>query len=351
MTISVGPDDGDGLGSGPTPFTRTYESGAQVTLTAPALVGSNTFRAWSGCTSTSGTTCRVGMDRARTVRVNYRDPSITPTVRNDFDGDGRSDIGCYFPDGGNWYGFGSTDGFWQTQFGYRGDAPGHRRFRRRREGRHRLLPPAERELVHLQEHRRHSGKTQFGYAGTIPVVGDFDGDGRDDIGCYHPPSGNWYVLKSTEGFWQTQFGYAGTIPIVGDFDGDGRGRPRLLLPGRWQLVPSSRAPRAFWQTTFGYAGTIPVVGDFDGDGRDDIGCYYPPGGNWYVFKSTEGFWQTSSATPAPNRWSAISTATAKSDLGCYYPAGGNWYVFRSTEGFRETQFGYGGTIPLGGTLR
>ncbi len=47
------------------------------------------------------------------------------------------------------------------------------------------------------------------------VINDFDGDGRDDIGCYHPTSGSWYVFKSTEGFWQTQFGYEGTIPFGG----------------------------------------------------------------------------------------------------------------------------------------
>ncbi len=46
----------------------------------------------------------------------------------------------------------------------------------------------------------------------------------------------------------------------------------------------------------------------------------------------------------------ISTATGKAIFGCYYPAGGNWYVFKSTEGFWQTQFGYAGTIPLGGTL-
>ena len=33
--------------------------------------------------------------------------------------------------------------------------------------------------------------TQFGFSGTLPIVGDWDGDGRDDFGCYFPPSGNW----------------------------------------------------------------------------------------------------------------------------------------------------------------
>ena len=48
------------------------------------------------------------------------------------------------------------------------------------------------------------------------VACDFDGDGESDIGCYYPPGGNWYLFKSTEGFWQTTFGYAGTVPVVGE---------------------------------------------------------------------------------------------------------------------------------------
>ena len=55
----------------------------------------------------------------------------------------------------------------------------------------------------------------FGYGGTEPVVGDYDGDGRSDIGCYYPADGLWYVMKSSAGFWETQFGYGGTIPLGG----------------------------------------------------------------------------------------------------------------------------------------
>jgi len=51
--------------------------------------------------------------------------------------------------------------------------------------------------------------------GTIPVVGDFDGDGRDDIGVYYPTGGNWYLFKSAQGFSQTQFGFEATIPLGG----------------------------------------------------------------------------------------------------------------------------------------
>lgn len=55
----------------------------------------------------------------------------------------------------------------------------------------------------------------FGYAGTVPVVGDFDGDGKDDYGCYDDigrlgmSPGSWFLMQSLEGFVVKQLGYAG----------------------------------------------------------------------------------------------------------------------------------------------
>ena len=89
-------------------------------------------------------------------------------MTGDFDGDTKTDFGCYFAPGGNWYQYRSKLGFYQTQ---------------------------------------------FGYAGTTPTMGDFDGDGRCDIGCYYAPGGNWYQFQTTLGFQETQFGYAGTVPV------------------------------------------------------------------------------------------------------------------------------------------
>ena len=59
----------------------------------------------------------------------------------------------------------------------------------------------------------------FGYDGTVPLVGDFDGDGSDDYGCYDAAGnygalpGSWYIMQSTDGFVTKTFGYAGTVPV------------------------------------------------------------------------------------------------------------------------------------------
>ena len=71
VAITVSPADINSGGNGTTSFTRTYDSGASVTLTAPATSGSNTFSSWTGCTSASTVTCTVSMTANTTVTANY----------------------------------------------------------------------------------------------------------------------------------------------------------------------------------------------------------------------------------------------------------------------------------------
>ena len=53
----------------------------------------------------------------------------------------------------------------------------------------------------------------FGTGGDLPVTGDYDGDGRDDIAVFRPSDGAWYLLQSRNGFSGTQFGSATDKPL------------------------------------------------------------------------------------------------------------------------------------------
>jgi hypothetical protein len=71
VAIVVAPADNNSAGNGTTSFTRTYNAGASVTLTAPSTAGGNAFSSWTGCSSTSGATCTVTVNSATTVTANY----------------------------------------------------------------------------------------------------------------------------------------------------------------------------------------------------------------------------------------------------------------------------------------
>ncbi|HEY1802849.1 MAG TPA: glycoside hydrolase family 44 protein [Terracidiphilus sp.] len=76
----VSPIDNNGASSGITPFTRSYFSGTQVTLSAPLTSGSYSFVSWSGCTTTSGSggiNCTVTISGNTTVTANYNQASVS----------------------------------------------------------------------------------------------------------------------------------------------------------------------------------------------------------------------------------------------------------------------------------
>ena len=176
----------------------------------------------------------------------------------------------------------------------------------------------------------------------VPIV-----SATDDIGCYYPPGGNWYMMQSSAGFKTTQFGYDGTVPVVGDFNGDGIDDIGCYYApgGNWYMMHSTAG---FKTAQFGYGGTVPVVGDFDGDGIDDIGCYYAPGGNWYMMQSSAGFKIAQFGYRGTVPMAGDFDVDGKDDIGCYFASGGNWYMMQSSVGFKTAQFGYGGTVPVVG---
>jgi len=86
--IAVIPADNNASGNGTTSFSRTYNQASQVTLTAPATAGGNSFSFWTGCDQPSGLTCKVTMTSAKAVTANYG-TSTTPTAHFTMSGQGN----------------------------------------------------------------------------------------------------------------------------------------------------------------------------------------------------------------------------------------------------------------------
>ncbi|WP_164103410.1 dockerin type I domain-containing protein [Candidatus Laterigemmans baculatus] len=131
-----------------------------------------------------------------------------------------------------------------------------------------------------------------------PFAGNFDGDAAngDEVGL---KDGNrWYLDTDHDFRVDTTFsGDLVGLPVVGDFDGDGIDDLGAWADDLFSLDLSSDGIDGLLdaQFRFGFPGVreIPFAADFDGDGVDDLGLWNPdatglaPGehGEWYVLMS------------------------------------------------------------------
>ncbi|MBB5868283.1 hypothetical protein F4553_001662 [Allocatelliglobosispora scoriae] len=125
----------------------------------------------------------------------------------------------------------------------------------------------------------------FAPGNEIPVVGDFNGDGKDDIATFtHDTAGDVYVALSTGSSfgagikWHEFFAPAGEFPAAGDVNGDGKDDIITFTQGPATASDvivglsngSSFGPGLKWHDLFAVGAEQPRVGDVNGDGKDDI---------------------------------------------------------------------------------
>jgi hypothetical protein len=88
------------------------------------------------------------------------------------------------------------------------------------------------------------GKIVFGQDGDLPVAGDWNGDGVDDVGVFRPGPQGTFLLR---------------VPAIV--------QPCLFCPPR--LIITTRT------IILGTQGDVPIAGDWNADGIDDVGVYQP----------------------------------------------------------------------------
>lgn len=182
-----------------------------------------------------------------------------------------------------------------------------------------------------------------GYHGWYPLAGDVNGDKIDDLIQVTEYGDAWVALStglsySTPSRWgwlgfefsRAVPGENGAIPLVGDVNGDGRddliqitrytdawvarsAETRYETPRRWGWLGFKYAP---------YDGWYPMCGDMNGDGKDDLIQITPTGDPWVALSDGDEFTSLS-------RWGWIDFHYNE-DLG-YYPLLGDINVDRMAD--------------------
>jgi hypothetical protein len=189
----------------------------------------------------------------------------------------------------------------------------------------------------------------YGAAGDIPLVGDFNNDGTNDIAVFK--NGFWYVDTTGDCVpdLYIDYGAAGDIPLVEDIDDDGINDKVLFRNGMWYVdTTGDCVPDLYIE--YGAAGDIPLVGDFNQDGTNDIAVFR--NGVWYVDTTGDHVTDT---------WIWYGAAGDIPLVGDFNQDGtddiavfknGFWYVDTDGDSVADLHFCYGaaGDIPLVGVI-
>jgi hypothetical protein len=197
----------------------------------------------------------------------------------------------------------------------------------------------------------------------VAGVGDFNGDGKDDILWRNSATGENYLypmnglaILGTEGYLRTVADLNWTIAGVGDFDGDFKADIlwRNSSTGENYLYPMNgtaiKPMEGYLRTVADQSWQVAGVGDFDGDGKADIlwrnsstgeNYLYPMTGN--AIKPGEGYLRT----VADQDWQVTGTGDydgdGKADVLWRHAVTGENYLYpldgtsiKPTEGYLRT---------------
>ena len=201
----------------------------------------------------------------------------------------------------------------------------------------------------------------------VAGIGDFDGDGKDDILWHNSATGENYIYFM-DGRAIKAEGYARTVPDsswhivgIGDFDGDGKADIlwRNSSTGQNYLWPMNgcaiKPGEAYLRTVADTRWEVKAVGDFDGDGKADIVWRHAATGENYLYpmdgaaiKPSEGYLRT----VADTNWTIVASGDydgdGKSDILWRNFQTGENYLYPMDSTTIKPNEGYLRSVPLGG---
>ena len=136
----------------------------------------------------------------------------------------------------------------------------------------------------------------FGNPSDIPLAGDFNGDGCDTLSIYRPSEARFYIINKLgenegglgEAEYSFLFGNQGDKPVVGDWDGDGVDEIGLHreTSGFFYYRNTLTTGVADGQFYFGDPGDRFVAGDWGGINGQDTPAVFRPSSTTFYFRYT-----------------------------------------------------------------
>jgi surface antigen len=200
---------------------------------------------------------------------------------------------------------------------------------------------------------------RHGWAGAIPLAGDWTAAGTDSIGWYVPARGRFFLRDQISGGPPARsfdLGPPGMVPLAGNWDGRAGTSVGYYDPatGTFHLRNALKGGPASDSFAFGPPHMIPLAGDWTGAGHAGIGYYDPATGRFYLREqlsagpATESFrFGPPGMKPLAGSWAGARSA----GVGYYNPADG-WFHLRDRlsagRASQQFKFGPGGMVPLAG---
>jgi hypothetical protein len=136
----------------------------------------------------------------------------------------------------------------------------------------------------------------FGDPGDIPLAGDFDGDGCDTVSIYRPTEARFYIINTLgeddgglgAAEYSFLFGDTGDTPVVGDWDGDGIDEIGLHrdTTGLFYYRNTLTTGIADGQFYFGDPDDRFISGDWGGTAGQDTPAVFRPFDTTFYFRET-----------------------------------------------------------------
>jgi L,D-peptidoglycan transpeptidase YkuD (ErfK/YbiS/YcfS/YnhG family) len=215
----------------------------------------------------------------------------------------------------------------------------------------------------------------FGITGDIPITGDWNSDGISEIGIFRPSTHLFYLDYDGNGVWNGaavdktyNFGITGDMPITGDWNHNGADEIGVFRPST-HLFYLDYNGNGVWNGAsvdksynFGISGDIPISGDWNSDGISEIGVFRPSTHLFYLDYNGNGVWNGASVDrqynfgisgdiPISGDWNSDEI----SEIGVFRPSTHLFYLDYNGNGVwngaavdKTYNFGITGDLPISG---